>query len=248
MKKILVKVKNNLFVFSFLFILVFLFVSFILYLFNIRFRLWFIILMLVILILSFIVGIIQIALKESELIKIIIIVLTILGVVGFILIRELFLLIFPVFLEHEYVTVLDGSKYVASVSQIMHNEDISYYNYYGPFLMGTKERVRGIIVDYNPFSNPKEVSKVHLIYYDSNGKKIYEKDVNYENGKITSEKGYDNYDAEVEIPTIDDNVLYEAKFGKTVIRVRKTEDVMPQNMAVSVYRSTDGEYIRFNYS
>ena len=236
MKKFLSKVKNDLFAYSFLFLLIFLFICFILSLFNIRFRLWFIILMTVIFLLSLIAGIIQVAIRESKIVKIIIIILTGSLILFCLFFYKVFLAIFSFFLCPEYVTTLDGTKYVAVVNQGLHNTSIYYYDYYGPFLIGTHERVYGIS-NYNPFTDNE--TELHLIYFDDDGKKIYEKDVNYENGKIVDEKESDNYDAKIEVPTINDNVLYEVKFDKTVIRVRKIEDVMPQNMAVSVYKSTD---------
>lgn len=236
MKKILLKVKNDLFAYSFLFLLIFLFICFILSLFNIRFRLWFIILMMAIFLLSLILGIIQIAIRESKIVKIIIIVLIGSLILFCLFFYKVFLEIFSFVFCPEYVTVLDGTKYVAVVNQGLHHTNISYYDSYGPFLMGTNERVYGI-GDYNPFTNDE--TELHLTYFDDNGKKMYEKDITYNNGKIVDEEDFDNYDVEIETPTIDDNVLYETRFGKTVIRIRKTDDVMPQNMAVSVYKSTD---------
>lgn len=238
MKKFLLKVKNDLFAYSFLFLLIFLFICFILSLFNIRFRLWFIILMMVIFLLSLIVGIIQIALRESKIVKIIIIVLTGSLILFCLFFYKVFLEIFSFVFCPEYVTVLDGTKYVAVVNQGLHHTNISYYDYYGPFLMGTEERVYGL-GDYNPYIHHDDMMiDIHLTYFDASGKNTYEKDITYENGKIV-EEDFDNYDVNIEVPTIDDNVLYEARFGKTVIRVRKTDDVMPQNMAVSVYKSSD---------
>lgn len=235
MKKIFLKIKNDLFVYSFLFLLIFLFICFILSLLNISFRLWFIILMMIIFLLSLIIGIIQIALRESKIVKITIIVLTGSFILFCLFFYKVFLAIFLFAICPEYVTYLDDTKYVAVVNQGLHYTSVSYYDYYGPFLRGTNDRVYGI-GDNNPFTNDE--AELHLIYF-KNGKKMYEKDVHYEKGKIVDEEGFDNYGTEMNIPTVDDNVLYEAKFGKVVIRIRKTEDIMPQNMVVNVYKSTD---------
>ena len=237
MKKFLLKVKNDLFAYSFLFLFIFLFILFILYLFNIRFRLWFIILILIIFLLSLIAGIIQIAIKESQVVKIVIILLIGSFILFCLLFYKIFLDIFSFFLCPEYVTTLDGKKYVAVVVQGLGETDIAYYDYYGLFLMGTNEKVHGQ-GDYNPYTYDG-MNDIHLIYFDDSGKRIFEKDVTYNNGKVIDEKDYGNYDVEIDFKAIDDNVLYEVKFGKTVIRIRKTDDVMPQNMAVSVYKSTD---------
>lgn len=239
MKKFLLKVKNDLFVYSFIFTALFLLICFILYLFNIRFRLWFIILMIIVLIFSFVIGVIQIALRESKIVKIIIIVLTGFLILFCLFFYKIFLFVFAFLYTPEHVTKLDGKKYVVVVKSFL-NVDVSYYDYYGPFLMGTKEKVHGDFGNggYDPFELPENVSNVIYTYYDKNGKKIYEKNVTYSSGKVVDEADYDNY--EVKAPSIDDNVLYEVKFGKSIIRIRRTDSVMPQNMAVSVYKSTDG--------
>ena len=240
MKKFLLKVKNDLFAYSFLFLLIFLFICFILALFNIKFRLWFIILMFIVFFVSLVIGIIQISLRESKVVKIVIIVLTGSLVLFCLFFYKLILFILAFAIRPEYVTVLDGKKYVAAVDQGFHHTSVSYYDYYGPFLRGTTERINGF-GDYNPFiHHDDKLLDIHLTYYDKNGKQIYEKDGAYKNGKLVSENSYDDYDTEIKIPTIDDNVLYEAKFGKTFIRIRQTDSVMPQNMAISVYKSTDG--------
>lgn len=239
MKKFLLKVKKNLFDYSFLFLIIFLFICFILSLFNIRFRLWFIILMITIFLLGLIGGIIQIAIREEKIVRIIIIILTGSLILFCLFFYKVFIDIFSFFLCPEYVTVLDGKKYATVINQGLHHTSISYYDYYGPFLMGMSERVYGV-GDYNPFIHKDDtIINIHLTYFDDNGKKMYEKDVTYNNGKIVDEEGFNNYDVEIETPTVNDNILYEVKFGKTVIRVRKDEDVMPQNMMVSVYKSID---------
>lgn len=150
----------------------------------------------------------------------------------------------------EHVTKLDNKKYVAVVKSFK-NVDVSYYNYYGPLLMGTKEKVHGNFGNggYDPFENPDTPNGVKYTYYDNKGNVINEKTVDFakdKNGKIVDKDEHESYD-DTEFKEEDYYVLpedlesiYEKKFGKEIIRVSITGYVLAQRMGVSVLKSTDG--------
>ena len=111
--------------------------SFILYLINIRFRLWFIITVFIVLTVAFIIGFIQWALRQPTIMKLVSILTAAFFTMFCLLFSKYIVMIFQFLPEH--VTNLDGKKYVAVVKSFK-NVDVSYYNYYGPLLMGTKEK------------------------------------------------------------------------------------------------------------
>ena len=148
--------------------------NFILYLMNVRFRLWVIILIILISVIGFIVGIFQqiylssdnkkrtIILSLLGTIPIIILILISLPIVGFIAIFSY---------KPEHTTMLDDKKYVAVVSSFLH-VDVDYYDYYGFLLMGTKVKVHGYFGKggFDPFVNPNVADGVEYTYYDNKGK------------------------------------------------------------------------------
>lgn len=241
--KFINKVKDNLFVYNFLLLLVFLVVSFILYLFNLRFRLWFIILIIVIFLICFIVSLVKTFLKENKVIKIVGLSLVSILVICISCFYDFWLLLFGWILTPEYVTEVDGKKYVGCVKWYLDETDVSYYDYYG-LLVGTNEKIRGNFGsgNFNPFKDTDKINNVHYTFFDKDGKVIYEKVDSYTKDKdgninITNEQ---DINSDVYIKE-EDSILYEAKFGKTVIRVKKTSNVLGQRMTVGVYKSFDGK-------
>lgn len=241
--KFINKVKDNLFVYNFLLFLVFLVVSFILYLFNLRFRLWFIILIIVIFLICFIVSLVQTFLKENKVIKIVGLSLVSILVICIFCFYDFWLLLFGWILTPEYVTEVDGKKYVGCVKWYLDETDVSYYDYYG-LLVGTNEKIRGNFGsgNFNPFKDTDKINNVHYTFFDKDGKVIYEKVEAYKKDKdgninITNEQ---DINSDVYIKE-EDSILYEAKFGKTVIRVKKTSNVLGQRMTVGIYKIFDGK-------
>lgn len=254
MKKILNKIKTNIFICDLLFIGINILINFILYLMNMRFRLWVIILIILISVIGFIVGIFQqIYISSNNKKKVVI--FSLLGTIPFIL---LFVILMPIIgfvaifsYKPEHITTLDNKKYVAVVSSFLH-VDVDYYDSYGFLLMGTKVKVHGDFGKggFDPFTNPNVADVVEYTYYDDKGKiksKRSETFVKDKDGKIIDKNNY-NIDID-KSDNIDDSdnyllpeneeVLYEKKFDKTILRFSKVDDVLGQNMLVHVLRSKD---------
>lgn len=254
MKKIFNKLKSNILLFDFVFVVVNIIINFVLYLFNVRFRLWVIVFIILISLIGFVVGFFQQAYKLSKNRKKVII----FSLIVLVFIVSLFLLFLP-FLSFaavfsyrpQHIVILDNNKYVAVVNSYLY-VDVDYYDYYGPLLMGTKVRVHGYFGKggFNPFTNPNVAESVEYTYYDNNGKIKAKKNVFFikdTNGDIVEENSYDVYiDLENEYNANDDyllpeeiEILYEERFGKTILRFGKIDDVIGNRFLVNVLKSSD---------
>lgn len=254
MIKIFNKVKQNILVYDLAFVCINILINFILYLINIRFRFWVIILIILISIVGFVIGMLEQIYISSEnkkkaillsllvIIPIMILALVFLPIIGFVSLFNY---------KPEHVTILDNKKYVAVVSSFI-NVDVDYYDYYGFLLMGTKVRVHGDFGKggHDPFNNPNIADGVEYTYYDNSGKvksKRIETFVKDKDGKIIDKNSYsidinktnkyddtDNY-----LLPENEEVLYEKRFDKTILRFGKIDEVSGQNMLVNVLRSKD---------
>ena len=252
MKRRLNQIKENILIYDFIFIGVNLILSFILYLMNIRFRTWMIIVISFVSVVGFVVGILQQIYKSTESNKVIITI----SILSFIFMATLIFVSFPFIkigllfsYRPEHTVVLDGKKYVAVVRSFLH-VDVDYYDYYGPLLMGTKVRVHGDFGegDFDPFEHPNSADQVEYTYYDKNGKirakrmETFRKD---KDGKIIDRikndiSGDDKFNEnENYILPEDGEVLYEKKFDQTILRFSKIDNVSGQNMLVHVIKSKD---------
>ncbi len=256
MKKIFNKIKSNILLYDLIFTVVIILINFILYLVNLRFRLWFIIIIILICAIGFIIGIFQQFFKSSENKKIAVIMVLLIFSVSTIIIIILMPFITFVFAfsyKPEHTVILDNKKYVAVVSSFL-NVDVDYYDYYGPLLMGTKIRVHGYFGNggYDPFVNTNIADRVEYTYYDENGKTklirteifirdnndniidkiIYEDDVN----KTDEFNENDNY-----LLPENEEVLYENKFDNIILRVGRIDYVSGKNMLVNVLKSNDSK-------
>lgn len=252
MKRRLNQIKENILIYDFIFIGVNLILSFILYLMNIRFRTWMIIVINFVSVVGFVVGILQQIYKSTESKKVIITI----SILSFIFMATLIFVLFPFIkigllfsYRPEHTVELDGKKYVAVVRSFLH-VDVDYYDYYGPLLMGMKVRVHGDFGegDFDPFEHLNSVDQVEYTYYDKNGKirakrmEIFIKD---KDGKIIDRikndiSGDDKFNEnENYILPEDGEVLYEKKFDQTILRFSKIDNVSGQNMLVHVIKSKD---------
>ncbi len=252
MKRRLNQIKENILIYDFIFIGVNLILSFILYLMNIRFRTWMIIVINFVSVVGFVVGILQQIYKSTESKKVIITI----SILSFIFMATLIFVSFPFIkigllfsYRPEHTVVLDGKKYVAVVRSFLH-VDVDYYDYYGPLLMGTKVRVHGDFGegDFDPFEHPNSADQVEYTYYDKDGKirakrmEIFIKD---KDGKIIDRikndiSGDDKFNEnENYILPEDGEALYEKKFDQTILRFSKIDNVSGQNMLVHVIKSKD---------
>lgn len=242
------KNKNSILPFAIIFITVFLIATLILYLVNIRLRLWVIILLSVIAIISFIIGIIQKIRLLSNDKKKPLIIITILIVLLSLLFSPYIILILAFSYKPEHTVTLDDKKYVAVVTSFLH-VDVDYYDYYGFLLMGTKVRVHGDFGKggYDLFTNPNISDSVTYTYYDDTGKiktKRIETFVKDKNGKVIDKNNHNidsnktNSSTDYLLPE-DEEVLYEKKFNNTILRIGKVDNVLGQNMLVNILRSKD---------
>lgn len=252
MKRKLNQIKENILIYDFVFIGVNLILSFILYMMNIRFRTWMIIVISFVSVVGFVVGILQQIYKSTESKKVIITI----SILSFIFMATLIFVSFPFIkigllfsYRPEHTVVLDGKKYVAVVRSFLH-VDVDYYDYYGPLLMGTKVRVHGDFGegDFDPFEHPNSADQVEYTYYDKNGKiraKRMEIFIKGKDGKIIDRikndiSGDDKFNEnENYILPEDGEVLYEKKFDQTILRFSKIDNVSGQNMLVHVIKSKD---------
>lgn len=252
MKRRLNQIKENILIYDFIFIGVNLILSFILYLMNIRFRTWMIIVINFVSVVGFVVGILQQIYKSTESKKVIITI----SILSFIFMATLIFVSFPFIkigllfsYRPEHTVELDGKKYVAVVRSFLH-VDVDYYDYYGPLLMGTKVRVHGDFGegDFDPFEHPNSADQVEYTYYDKNGKiraKRMELFIKDKDGKIIDRikndiSGDDKFNEnENYILPEDGEVLYEKKFDQTILRFSKIDNVSGQNMLVHVIKSKD---------
>lgn len=254
MRKMFNKIKKNILICDLIFAGINILINFILYLMNLRFRLWVIILIILISIIGFVVGIFQQIYLHSDNKKRTI-VLSLLGAIPIIILITIsipivgFIAIFSY--KPEHTTILDNKKYVAVVSSFL-KVDVDYYDYYGFLLMGTRVKVHGYFGKggYDPFINPNVSDGVEYTYYDDNGKVkskrtetfIKDKDGNIidkNNYNIDIDKNNDFDDSDDYVLPENEEVLYERKFNKTILRFGKGDNSLGQNMLVHVLRSKD---------
>lgn len=254
MKKRFNKIKKNILIYDLIFVVFNILLNFMLYLMNVRFRLWAIMIIILISVVAFIVGIFQQIYLSSDNKKRTII----LSLLGIIPILTLILIFLPIVgfiavfsYKPEHVTMIDNKKYVAVVSSFLH-VDVDYYDYYGFLLMGTKVKVHGDFGKggFDPFVNPNVADGVEYTYYDNKGKiksKRSETYIKDKDGKIIDKNNYnididktDKFDdSDNYLLPENEEVLYEKKFNKTILRFGKVDDVLGQNMLVHVLRSKD---------
>lgn len=253
MKKMLNRIKEHILLCDLIFIVIIVILNFILNLLNIRFRLWITIVIIFLSVLGFAVGILQQIYKATESKKTAIVISVL--IIAFIIILTLFfmpvIIFVGVFSYHpEHTVMLDGKRYVAVVSSFLH-VDVNYYDYYGPLLMGTKVRVHGDFGKggFDPFVSSNSSDKVEYTYYDNSGKIISkkmeifikdEKENIIDRQKIDKNQLEDfDKNANYILPK-DEEVLYEKKFNKTILRFSKIDSILGQNMLVHVVKSKDG--------
>lgn len=254
MKKRFNKIKKNILIYDLIFVVFNILLNFMLYLMNVRFRLWAIMIIILISVVAFIVGIFQQIYLSSDNKKKTII----LSLLGIIPILTLILISLPIVgfvaifsYKPEHTTMLDNKKYVAVVSSFLH-VDVDYYDYYGFLLMGTKVKVHGDFGKggFDPFVNPNIADGVEYTYYDNMGKIKYKRSETYikdKNGKVIDKNNY-NIDIDKKDKFDDSNdyllpeneeILYEKKFNKMILRFGKVDDISGKNILVHVLRSKD---------
>lgn len=252
MKKIFNYMKNNILKFCLIFLGVFFLINFMLYLINIRFRSWFIIIFVVLFFIGFVLGITQIVMRKKKVKKEYIPFIMIIVILICIIMILCIVFCFKKILRAEHVVELDDKIYVAVVDADDY-VDVSFYDYSWPLFVGTKVKVHGYYGkgSYDPFVDIRNFYEVTYTYYDENGRENLEKHILFgkdENGKIVATHSYekefsvkeefsdnDNY-----LMPEDEEVLYERKFDDVILRFTKVDSVLGQNDLVRVLRSRDG--------
>lgn len=253
MKKIIDKLKGKILISALIFIVFNIIFNYLLYLLNIRFRLWVIILIFIISIVGFIIGMFeQFSKAVGNIYKVVgLFFLALIPLIVLVLIFSPIIFITAAFsYKPEHRVTLYGKEYVAVVSSFL-KVDVDYYDYYGPFLMGTKVKVHGYFGKggYDPITNPETPIEAEYVFYDKNGKeekKIKEFYIKDKNGKITNKTSYEDNYLESSINENDNyllpedmQTLYEKKLDKTIYRFSKLDDVLGQNILVQVNKSKD---------
>lgn len=248
MKKLGKKIRKNSLKKSLLFLGSMFVFQFLLYLMNLRLRNWVVFILILVILIHFLVGITDFILKkcQNKLEKRI--TYLVIGFSFLIVLIPCFLLI-SIFYKPEYSVRLKDKTYVA-VLQKEPYVDMAYYDSFGSFIVGIKEKVHAYFEDkdYNPFEMVKG-RKVEYTYYDEEEKVTLKESVTWIQNKdgLWEEDVHIIYDSTTTKPSKseeyllpeDKEPLYEVQFSSTILRVIQVESVLPQNMAVNVLRSPD---------
>lgn len=255
MSKLILKLKQNIFLITGIFIIFNIILSFVLYLFNIRFRMWVINVIMLLSLIGISIGIIKSICNKTWLERI--------NIICCLICFFLFIILLIVFMPFiaiialykiptEHTVTLDNKKYVAVVNSFIKYVDVNYYNYYGPFLMGTKVRINGNFgrITSDPYISNEDSLDVYYTYYDDNGNIVARaRDVLKRDKKkklISTDRediyNYDNSYNESDYYLLPEEaeVLYEKKFDKTVLRFVKVDNALGQKLLVKVVKSMDG--------
>lgn len=242
------KIREHLFISNISLLLLFIITTLILRLFNLRFRMWFNILIIGFVLLILMVSLLRFIIYKYNKFKISIII----SIISIIFLSNI--LIFIIFSSSsiktflhdinqvisikEGVITLDNKRYVA-ISENTNKKVVSYYNYYGPFLIGTNLEMIGTTSD----------DTMILTFYNDLGNVIKSEEVIYSKDKnnYTIENNHILYPEEKEdLETFDyllpeeEEVLYERKFDDKIIRFTKYEVALGQKNLVHVIISQDG--------
>lgn len=216
MKKILRKMKNNIFFVDIIFVAFVLISCFILYLLNVSFRTWFIIFLMIVSVLGFIIGVIQLIKREFSKFYLVAFVLLILICV---IPVSLFLGLF--YLQEEDIIEKDGKKYVVITHVGMHHVDEYYYDLLGPFFRGRKVRIIG----HKDSLSSEGIYQ--YTYYDESGK---------EKKKDNKNSNKNSY----YLPPEESRILYEKQFENSTLRIVYCGSALGQKIGFCVLKSKDG--------
>lgn len=249
MKNLIYKIKRHILLSSILFIIFIILLQFVLSLFHLRFRLWVIMIFLILSILGLGIGLLQkIHQKKTFLFLSVWFFVVIVFLISPLLYLGFILAIFHY--KPEHTVTLEQKKYVAVVNSFLH-VDVDYYDYYGPFLMGTKVKVHGYFGKggFDPFTTKIQLNPAEHIYYDDKGKIKSKQEITFikdQKGRIIDQQITNLNTSNIKIDPSEkyllpenEPVLYEKKFNNTILRVGKLDHVLGQNMLVNVIRSKD---------
>lgn len=240
MKKTINKFLNHIFLCDFIYLGICMMLGIILYICDMRFRLWVYVVLVVIFGVLLLFGLIK-EFKKKRLTRFIFLI----GLTMLAFVCGPFLVFVMIYTYNpEYVVNLEGEDYVAIVKSFI-DVDVYYYDYYGPFLMGTKVRVHGYFGEggFDPIKDPNKAKMVVYTFYDKDGYI-----------EATDEYVFDGYLVKKEETTTsiketiieedilkpeDAKVLYEYKNGDHILRFVHVDSVLGQNQIVTVVESLD---------
>lgn len=247
MKNILVKIKNNLLIYSIAFIIFNIVINFILYLFGLRFRFWILFLIVLISGISLFLGIFK-TIKKLVQNK------SIFKIINVFSVAVIFLIIFPTLnvllwlnFGSEKLRVLDNKKYISLNGASLKKRDLFYYDYINPIVVGTKIKVHGdfgLKTHYN--------GEATFNYYDIYGNRFQEAKAKYQITDkdiiklkdflfVDKDNNYNYEDLEYDYLFPEDyEVLYEKRFDNIVIRYSIVGYALGQKKLISVIKSKDG--------
>ncbi len=246
--------KYNLFMRIFVFLFIYILATFLLRLLGIRFRIWVNLFVISIIILFLLFRLICYIYKKYQtnkdrrIIIIFIIVLLLISNLTTIIIFtsskvKLFLKdIIPSIFISEHVKSFDDKKYVVVESS---QDNINYYNYYGPFLRSTNLKISSILEETS-----KDKDIVIYIYYDQVGKVTKKEEITYyydnnhqmisEHKDILYERKEEKKDDETYLLPEEEEILYEKRFNDTIMRFTKFDIALGQKNLVHIVSSKNG--------
>lgn len=244
-------IEKRLLIIDFFYFISCLLISLFLYIINIKLRRWLVILLSFIFFLILTTSIMLSFYKEFKNKK-----MTILKLIIYILLIILFQFILnniKSLIVKDYSIEIEDKKYVAILYKSDYI-DAKYYEKFGPFFMGTKEKIFGefgkaknLAEDFNPYIKDNEISYyVKYTFYDELGKVIKTKSVNHKkDGTIdfredqVSNKETSSNKSNMFLYPEDMKVLYEKKFGDIIYRFAHADYILGQRQIVVVLKSTD---------
>lgn len=244
MKKIYNKIKNNILKCTTIFSVLFIIINFILYLFDIRFRLWFFCLICLLIIIGFILSVIKISFTKSKLQRTIMLSSLVMTIIYSVINLTILIILFSNRYKPEHTIIINDIKYVAVVNASKY-VDVDYYDYYGPILMGTKVKIHGYFGegDYDPFTSQEGFKIPEYTYYDNNGINVKFKDKEIikddESEKKYLVEIYTSIKNRIIYSLENPEFLYEKRFDKIILRFKKIDNVLGQNIIVKVFKSED---------
>ncbi len=243
--------KINIIKYDLLAFVIFFTLNFILYLNDLKLRLWLFLLISFLILIFFIIGNLKLIFDKETKSYILITSIISLALVGVIL---LYYIIFFCLFNHtfsfhkEYYMIFDDKQYIVYIKD--NNESvIEFYEYKNLFIMGNNVK---IVADYQSekvhFNTEKYTNPFYVkyYYYDSNNLLLKVEEIHYNENQIITDRQKiypekkENYNNEEKPRTLADcEVLYEKRFANKILRYAVLDYALGQRLLVRVIASED---------